>query len=112
MTGYLFVPTIHIMGGIASMIGKPKFQYSLLDGVFNRRTKKSRTDAPLRKNDQFVDLRTFEHMCEPMYKPSKKKGYFGYKGHIGGVSCSARRLLTFRSSFSDKMLTKTMALSR
>ena len=33
------------------MIGKPKSQYSLLDGVFNRLTKKSRTDALLRKID-------------------------------------------------------------
>jgi len=54
------------------MIGKPKSQYSLLDGVFNRRTKKSRTDALLRKIDQFVDFQPFERMCEPMYKPSKR----------------------------------------
>jgi IS5 family transposase len=54
------------------MIGKQKSQFSLLDGVFNRRTKKGRTDALLRKIDQFVDFRPFERMCEPMYKPSKR----------------------------------------
>ncbi len=54
------------------MIGKPKSQFSLLDGVFNRRTKKSRTDTLLRKINQFVDFQPFERMCEPMYKPSKR----------------------------------------
>jgi len=54
------------------MIGKQKIQYSLLDGVFNSRTKKSRTDALLQRIDQFVDWTVFEPVCEPMYKPSKK----------------------------------------
>jgi IS5 family transposase len=54
------------------MIGKPKRQYSLLDGMFNRRIKKSRTDDFLRKLDQCVDFQPFERMCEPLYKPSKR----------------------------------------
>ena len=54
------------------MIGKQKSQYSLLDSVFNRRTKKSRTDMLLEKIDQFVDWKDLESLCEPMYKPSKK----------------------------------------
>jgi IS5 family transposase len=54
------------------MIGTQKSQYSLLDGVFNRRTKKSRTDALLKKINQFVDWKRFESLCKPMYKPSKK----------------------------------------
>jgi transposase, IS5 family len=54
------------------MIGKPKRQYSLLDGMFNRRTKKSRTDDFLRKVDQCVDFKPFERLCEPLYKPSKR----------------------------------------
>lgn len=39
------------------MIGKQKSQHSLLDSVFNRHTKKSRTDTVMRKIDQFVDWR-------------------------------------------------------
>jgi len=54
------------------MIGKQKTQYSLLDGVFNRRTKKSRTEFLLRKIDQCVDFRPFEQICQPMYSPSKR----------------------------------------
>lgn len=54
------------------MIGTQKSQYSLLDGVFNGRTKKSRTDALLKKINQFVDWKRFESLCKPMYKPSKK----------------------------------------
>ena len=54
------------------MIGKPKRQYSLLDGMFNRRTKKSRTDTLLQKIDRCVDFQPFERMCEPLYKPSKR----------------------------------------
>jgi len=54
------------------MIGTQKSQYSLLDGAFNWRTKKSRTETLLRKIDQFVDFKPFEHMCKPMYKPSKR----------------------------------------
>ena len=54
------------------MIGTQKSQYSLLDGVFNGRTKKSRTDALLKKINQFVDWKRFEILCKPMYKPSKK----------------------------------------
>jgi hypothetical protein len=54
------------------MIGKQKSQYSLLDSVFNRRTKKSRTDTLLKKIDQFVGWRELENLCEPMYKTSKR----------------------------------------
>ena len=54
------------------MIGKQKSQYSLLDGVFNSRSKKSRTDALLEKINQFVDWKELESLCEPMYKESKK----------------------------------------
>jgi IS5 family transposase len=54
------------------MIGKQKSQYSLLDSVFNGRSKKSRADALLTKIDQFVDWRALESLCEPMYKRSKK----------------------------------------
>jgi IS5 family transposase len=54
------------------MIGKQTIQYSLLDSVFNQRTKKSRTDTLLQQIDTFVDWTVFEPLCEPMYKPSKK----------------------------------------
>ena len=52
------------------MIGKQKAQYSLLDGVFNRRHKKSRTDTLLEKIDKFVDWKHLERLCETMYKDS------------------------------------------
>ena len=54
------------------MIGKQTIQYSLLDSVFNQRTKKSRTDALLQQIDRFVDWTVFESLCTPMYKPSKQ----------------------------------------
>jgi len=54
------------------MIGKQKSPYFLLDSVFNRRTKKSRTETLLEKIDQFVDFKQLESLCEPMYKTSKK----------------------------------------
>jgi IS5 family transposase len=54
------------------MIGTQKSQYSLLDSVFNRRTKKSRTDTLLKKINQFVDWKQLESLCKPMYKPSKR----------------------------------------
>ena len=54
------------------MIGKQKSQYSLLDSVFNRRTKKSRTNTLLKKIEQFVEWRELESLCEPMYKTSKR----------------------------------------
>lgn len=54
------------------MIGKQKTQYSLLDGVFNRRHKKSRTDILLTKIDKFVDWKHLERLCETMYKDSRK----------------------------------------
>jgi IS5 family transposase len=87
------------------MIGKAKSQFSLLDGVFNRRTKKSRTDALLEKGlvlrrGTIVDA-TLVKAARKKHKtdddapksPQRdsdatatkrgKKGYFGYKGHIG-----------------------------
>jgi IS5 family transposase len=54
------------------MIGKQKSQYSLLDSVFNKRTKKSRTETLLQKIDRFVEWRELERLCESMYKDSKK----------------------------------------
>ena len=54
------------------MIGKQKTQLSLLDSVFNRRSKKSRTETLLKNIDRFVDWKQLESLCEPMYKPSKK----------------------------------------
>ena len=62
----------NIIGGLIQMIGTQKSQYSLLDGVFNGRTKKSRTDTLLKKINQFVDWKQLENLCKPMYKPSKK----------------------------------------
>jgi len=37
------------------MIGKPKPQLSILDGAFNIRKKRSRSEDLLKKIDQFVD---------------------------------------------------------
>ena len=49
------------------MIGKEKTQLSLLDSVFNTRTKKSRTDELLKKIDGWVDWHGLERVCEPAY---------------------------------------------
>ena len=87
------------------MIGKAKSQFSLLDGVFNRRTKKSRTDALLEKglvlrrgtivDATLVKAARKKHKTDDDAPKSPqqdsaatatkhgKKGYFGYKGHIG-----------------------------
>lgn len=54
------------------MIGKQKSQYSLLDSVFNRRTKKSGTATLLKKIDTFVDWRHLDSLYETMYKDSRK----------------------------------------
>jgi IS5 family transposase len=54
------------------MIGKKKSQFSLLDGAFNTRTKRSRTDKLLKKIDKFVNWDNLESICKRMYKDSKR----------------------------------------
>lgn len=49
------------------MIGKEKTQLSLLDSVFNARTKKSRTDWMLKQIDEWVDWKSLERICQPAY---------------------------------------------
>ena len=54
------------------MIGQAKSQLSLLDSVFNRRKKRSRTDNLLTQIDNFVDWERLEKEIEPMFKKSKR----------------------------------------
>ena len=54
------------------MIGKQKSQLSLLDGAFNTRTKRSRTDKLLKKINKFVEWDNLESICKRMYKDSKR----------------------------------------
>lgn len=54
------------------MIGTQKSQLSLLDGAFNARTKRSRTDELLKKIDKFVTWSTLETLCTGMYKDSRR----------------------------------------
>ena len=53
------------------MIGRQKPQISLLDSVFNTRTKHSRTNKLLKKIDEFVNWDDLESICKRMYKDSK-----------------------------------------
>ena len=54
------------------MIGQAKSQRSLLDSVFNRRKKRSRTDKLLTQIDNFVDWERLAKEIEPIFKKSKR----------------------------------------
>jgi len=54
------------------MIGKANSQISILDSVFNRRTKQSRTDQLLKKINDFVNWDELVETCKVIYKDSKR----------------------------------------
>ena len=54
------------------MIGRAKTQLTLLDGVLNKRQKKSRTDELLKKMDEFVDWGKPIEVCSVVFKDSKR----------------------------------------
>jgi len=54
------------------MIGKPKSQVSILDGAFNSRKKRCRSDALLEKIDAFVNWDKLVEVCQGIYKGSKR----------------------------------------
>ncbi len=54
------------------MIGQAKSQLSLLDSVFNRRKKRSRTDTLLTQTVNFMAWERLEKEIEPMFKKSKR----------------------------------------
>jgi len=54
------------------MIGKAKSQLSLLDSVFNRRKKCSRSDDLLKQIDKFVDWKRLEAEVRVIYKKSNR----------------------------------------
>lgn len=55
------------------MIGTAKTQLSLLDGAFNRRSRKpSRTDNLLKRIDEFVDWNKLVDVCTVVFKDSKR----------------------------------------
>ena len=54
------------------MIGRRKSQISLLDSAFSSRTKRSRSDALLKKIHSFVNWEDLEVLCAGMYKDSRR----------------------------------------
>ena len=54
------------------MIGKQSFQISILDSALNTRSKRSRSDELLKKIDTFVNWEELEHLCEGMYKATRR----------------------------------------
>lgn len=54
------------------MIGKPKTQLSILDGAFNARKKRSRTDDLLEKINKFINWSQVVNLCQGMYKNSSR----------------------------------------
>lgn len=54
------------------MIGKPKTQLSILDGAFNARKKRARTDELLEKINRFINWSTVVNLCQDMYKKSNR----------------------------------------
>lgn len=54
------------------MIGKQSFQISILDSALNTRSKRSRSDELLKKIETFVNWEELEHLCEGMYKASRR----------------------------------------
>ncbi len=54
------------------MIGKPKTQLSILDGAFNVRKKRARTDELLEKINRFINWNALANLCQGMYKESKR----------------------------------------
>jgi IS5 family transposase len=55
-----------------SMIGAQKNQVSILDGAFNRRQKRARSDALLDEINHFVDWQPLVQTCQKLYKDSKR----------------------------------------
>ena len=54
------------------MIGKPKSQLSILDGVLITRRKRSRSEQLLKQIDEFVDWKQLEKEIEPLHKLSRR----------------------------------------
>jgi IS5 family transposase len=56
----------------ATMIGKRNPQFSILDGVFNSRTKRSRSDALLDKINNFVDWKKLAALSQGVFKDTTR----------------------------------------
>lgn len=54
------------------MIGKPKSQISILDGAFNSRKKRCRSDTLLERINDFVNWNKLVKFCQCIYKESKR----------------------------------------
>ncbi len=54
------------------MIGKQKSQFSILDGAFNGRKKRCRSDALLEKINGFVNWDKLVQVCQEIYKDSRR----------------------------------------
>lgn len=54
------------------MIGRAKTQLNLLDGVLNRRRKRSRSDELLKRIDEFIDWERLVEVCSVVFKDSKR----------------------------------------
>jgi IS5 family transposase len=54
------------------MIGKPKSQISILDGAFNTRKKRCRSDALLEKINAFIQWDELSEVCKGIYKNSRR----------------------------------------
>lgn len=54
------------------MIGRQKSQLSILDGAFNGRKKRCRSDALIEKINDFVNWNKLVQVCQGIYKDSKR----------------------------------------